>query len=64
MRWGKARTDLAAGGGGAAQQQEQEEEEKEEEQQEEQEERRQGRGGKMDWGPNNQTDIAPCGGRR
>ena len=62
MRWGKARTDLAAGGGGAAQQQEQEEEEMEEE--EEQEERRQGRGGKMDWGPNNQTDIAPCGGRR
>ena len=62
MRWGKARTDLAAGGGGAAQQQEQEEEEMEEE--EEQEERRQGRGGKMDWGPNNQTDIAPSGGRR
>ena len=57
----------AAGGGGAAQQQEQEEEEKEEEQEEEeeeQEERRQGRGGKMDWGPNNQTDIAPSGGRR
>ena len=62
MRWGKARTDLAAGGGGAAQQQEQEEEEMEEE--EEQEERRQGRGGKMDWGPNNQTEIAPSGGRR